>query len=272
MRYKLIVADYDDTILRSDLTIPNTLFDAVVKYENRGGYFRIATGRMPCAILPAAKKLGLKGEILTFQGGIVADIETGNVIERTSIPLNIAADVCDYLRGKGIYHHIYEEDSFVANEETEYSEIYKSFCQCPMIVTEKPLSKYLTDKNYEPVKILVMEAPDKISSHMEELLSVFGDVCFITTSKPWLIEIINKNVDKGKAVKKMGEKLGVTAAETIAIGDSLNDLPMIKYAGLGVAVGNAGTDLRRIADVIAPSNDDNGVEYIIRKYGLGENI
>ena len=127
MKYKLIVSDFDDTMVDDAQVVSEATIQAIRDYENRGGKFVFCTGRMISAILPHARKLGLKGEIIGYQGAVVADIESGKFLVEHAIPYEKAMKVAEYLENRGLYYHVYEDDTFVIKEENEFSQGYRYF-------------------------------------------------------------------------------------------------------------------------------------------------
>ncbi len=272
MKYKMIVSDFDDTILREDMTISQAFFDAVADYEKAGGRFAVATGRMTSSILAILQKAGFKGEVMSFQGAELSDIESGKLIERIAIPLKKAIEICEYLENMDVYFQIYKEDYVLGNRPSKYMDIYGGLCGCEMRVCDIKISEYLRQTSFEPVKILLMESEEYTMGHLNELKEKFGKDVFVAISKPWLVEMVDIKIDKGLAVAKLGAKYGIKQQEIICIGDSLNDAPMVAYAGLGAIVANGSKEAKAYADIVVPSCQDDGVAYTIRKYGLGEDI
>lgn len=272
MKYKLIISDFDDTILNSSMEYSDELVKAIREYEAAGGRFHIATGRMTDAILPYARKLGLKGDLLTYQGSVVVDVESGKLVEQFTIPCEIATEIGEYAESQGWYYHVYDGDKFILKEHTQYSRLYQHFCKCGADELHYKVSEFLRDRRFSPAKLLIMAAPEDVPSIRADVTERFGSFVHVNTSKDWMVEIVANNIDKGIASARLAERLGVTREETICIGDSMNDAPMIEWAGLGVILANGSEEAKGYADVIGPSNDDNGVAYIIRKYGLEQEI
>lgn len=270
LKYKMIVSDFDDTILHDDLTYSEKFVDAVQRYTDKGGKFVIATGRMTSAVIDKCRKIGINGELISYQGAVITDIESGKTVDTTPIPCETAAEVSRYIDKMGLYHHIYEDEKIVAEKFSDYGEMYARFCDCETVSAGMPLYRYISEKRVEPVKILIMEDPENVEGHIRELDARFNGRVLINTSKTWLIEIISIDINKGIAVRKLAEKYGFKREEIICIGDSLNDAPMIEYAGLGVAVKNGSKAALSVADIIAPSNEEDGVAYIIEEYGMRE--
>lgn len=268
MKYKWIVADCDDTLLKGNLEISPRTKNAIREYMAAGGRFSIATGRMPMAVLPYCRELGLKGEAVCYQGAVVADIETGKVLESTPVPQETALEVGKYLEERNLYYHLYRDDKIITHKRSLYSLIYAYYCRCKRERQSEPLTEVIAKNGWSPIKMLVMESPKKIYADMKKLQERFSDKLLINTSKSFLIELVNKEISKGVALKRLGERYGILPEETIAVGDSGNDISMIEYAGFGVAMGNASEDLKAAADYIAPDNEHDGVGYIIEKFGL----
>lgn len=272
MKYKMIVSDFDDTLIADDLRYSENTQRAIREYTAVGGRFVIATGRMLNAILPAARALGLKGEVLAYQGAIVGDIESGAVLEQTFIDTDVLIAVLERLEQNGFYIQIYVDETVLVAELTDYSRLYEKFCMCPMRATGMPLSRYVRESGVHTVKIVAMGDPKAISEEIDDLNALFGDRVLINTSKPFLLEVVSDRIDKGKAVLRLAERYGIRREETICVGDSANDVPMLRVAGLGAAVANASEVAKSNADVVVPSNNEDGVAYVIDRYGLEKPI
>ncbi|MDR3185539.1 MAG: Cof-type HAD-IIB family hydrolase [Christensenellaceae bacterium] len=268
MKYKMIVADYDDTILNDDMTYSKRLKETIKRYVEIGGKFMIATGRMTSAVIDACRDLDLLGELITYQGSIISDIASGNIIESKPIDYKIAITAFKYLQERDIYHQLYMDEQVVVEKRTNESEFYSQFVNCKIRELGKPLFQFIQESKHNPIKGLVIDRSDNICELIEELSEKFGDELIINTSKKWLIELINGKSGKGQAVEKVASWHGIRREEVICIGDSLNDLSMIEYAGLGICVGNGVEQAKKVAKFIAPSNNDDGVTYCIERFGI----
>ncbi len=138
------------------------------------------------------------------------------------------------------------------------------------LVTDKPLSKFVEETGICAYKLLAMIESSKAPQIMQELEKAGFEGCEITQSARFLVEVINAKYSKGTAVEFLAEYYGVPLEKTIAVGDQLNDVPMIKKAGLGIAVKNADERLKKEAVVIDCTNEDGAIAEIIRKYGYEE--
>lgn len=268
MKYKIICCDLDDTLLDNDGNISEEIKKSVARFVDAGGKFTIVTGRMTAGARPVAAELDLHGELITYQGSVVTDIDTGIVLDSISIPWEQAAEIGRYLESRSVYYQTYEGDEFITEKANIYTVYYGRISHAEFRETKIKLSDYITETRLSPPKLLIMEPEEVVPALEEELKEKFGHMFRINTSKPFLIEIIPKEMNKAVAVERLGKKYNVKKEEIICIGDSENDLPMIQYAGLGVAVANASDLVKRYADVIAPSNQENGVAWTIDNYGF----
>lgn len=268
MKYKMICSDLDDTLLDSERKFDPSLRESIARFVDAGGKFVIVTGRMTSGAIPVAKDLNLHGEILTFQGAITSDIDTGKVLDIISIDNKDAVEICKALESKGYYFHTYVGEDFITQKANFFTRIYSEISNARYKETIIPLSEYVEENNITPPKILICENEEKIPSILKEVGEKFGDRFLVNTSKPWLVEIVPNSINKGVAVAKLAKKYQIKQEEVICIGDSANDIEMLKYAGLAVVVENGFSDAKKYADVIAPSCDDNGVGWVIDNYGF----
>lgn len=270
LKYKLIVSDFDGTLRRTEGGISSTNAQTIRRYVEAGGIFALCTGRMTSSILPYARQLGLKGLVVAYQGAIVQDVESGKILRDLRISWPDAAEICAYLQNYDYHVHVCDGDDFYVNKNDESLALYEKICAVRGIVAKQPLSQVVNERKISPHKILVMCEAKERSGVLSGLCEKFGSRFYITTSTENLVEIVANGSDKGGALKFLAEHYGIPLSETIAIGDNFNDLPMIQAAGLGVAVENGEEELKKQADFITRTCDEDGVGFVIRKFGLGE--
>lgn len=272
MQYKLIVSDFDGTLRRTEGGISEGNVRAITEYVSAGGVFALCTGRMMSSILPYAKQLGLKGLIAAYQGAIIEDIESGKYVRDERITNRAAIEICRALEEKNYHIHVYEGDAFYSSENDEFLFLYEQICGVKAQVAPRSISVTVEEKAICPHKILVMCAPQERDGVFTFVHERFGKDFYVTTSSELLVEIVVKGCNKGGALEYLAHHYNIPLSQTVAIGDNLNDLPMIEKAGLGVAVENAETPLKEAADFVTRSCDEDGVGYVIRKFGLGEGV
>lgn len=269
-RYKLIVSDFDGTLRASDGGVSAGNAAAIRKFIESGGVFAICTGRMPDSILPHAKKLGLEGPIVAYQGAYIEDIATGKTVRDRRIANEDAVRICAFLQQGGGHVHVYDGDTLYINRDDDFRRWYESICNVRGVLTPQDVAAVVREKHIEPHKILAVCAAEERDALFAEAERRFGAEFYVTTSTDNLVEVVSRGCDKGDALRYLAAHYGVPVEESIGIGDNHNDLPLVQAAGLGVAIGNAVKALKDAADVIAPCCDEDGVGYIVRKYGLGE--
>lgn len=270
LKYKLICTDLDDTLITSEAKLTERTKDAVRRYKEAGGRFCIVTGRMTPGAIPICKELSLDTETATYQGAVVTDLSTGEVIFKTAIENSKAVKILRYIESKGFYCQTYSGDEFWTRKAGEHTVLYGKLSCARYRETVVPLSEAVEKEKLEPPKILIMAEPEKVPAFKEELSEKFGDDFLINTSKPFIIEIIPKTISKAKAVESIAKRRGIKREEIICVGDSENDLTMLTYAGLGVAVSNASDYVKSFVKVVAPDNNSDGVAWVIDNYGLQE--
>ncbi len=272
INYPLIVSDYDGTLLRSDDRVSEETKEKIHEYIAAGGKFAICSGRLLESVLKKAKELGLKGLVGAYQGAVIADIESGEVLSEGYIPAEKAALICRKCEALGLHTHIYEIENYYTNMAGDKLKYYEKLCGVKgILVDRQPLSEFLLEKNMRVQKILVLVDENEKESTYQALNEAFGQEFYVTYSAAFLVELTNKACSKATAVEFLANYYGVPVERTVAVGDHFNDLPMIARAGLGIAVANADEKLKAEADVVLEaSNDENAIGKIIERYGFTE--
>ena len=270
LSYPLIVSDFDGTLLRTDETVAEETYAAIEEYKNSGGQFALCTGRMLVSILPIARRMGLTGLVACFQGSVVADIESGELVVDGYMPNAGAAEICRTLEEMRAHVHVYDTYCYYANAQNEYLAHYERIVGVKAIIkADEPLSTFIRNSDIRVRKLLVLVHPSDRDRIMNALQEKYGKEYYVTCSAAFLVEVTNRNYSKATAVARIAERYGVSLKQTIAVGDSLNDLPMIEAAGLGIAVNNAEDALKSKADItLDATNDEDAIGKIIREYGF----
>ena len=256
MKYDLIFSDFDGTLLKTDFTVDKSTADAIRGYVGRGGKFVVCTGRMSRSLDGWLDYLGLSGEriaVVGFQGSYVADT-AGNVLYECTVPHESVDKILAFAEKFNLYTHFYDADYVYINEENEINLEYNRLTAAPL-KTVGNLRAYLKAHPGLPVlKVMIVVDPadaERICAECEK--EDFGEVDHYMSSTSFL-EFASESGGKGAGLKKVAELYGVPVEKTIAIGDSQNDISMLKAAGLGVAVGNARSDVKAAADYVTVTN------------------
>ncbi len=268
MKYDIFLSDFDGTLVRSDGTVSEANKNAISAYRARGGVFVVVTGRMLTSILPRLEELGLGGLAVAYQGSMIADVRTGEVLRCGTFSRDHALRAISYLEKRGYHVHVYTAYTFYSNMDDEALHIYERICGVKGEI-EPHLSDMVSAKSLDVVKILVMVAPEEREALRIRLTEEFGDDYFVTSSSDALVEIMPKGENKAAAVDFLSEYYHVPREKIAAIGDQLNDLPMLERAGGRFAVSNAEAALKENATVVCSCEED-GVAEAILKYAMGD--
>ena len=267
---KLIISDFDGTLANSQNTVSDKVRDAINEYVACGGIFAVCTGRMLSSILPRVQELGLKGLVAAYQGSVIADIESGKQYRNNSLTVEDCVDVCAFIEKYNYTCNIYSGEilytSLPAGDKLLTH--YEIVTGVKAVNVEGNISSFVKENNLACNKITFLIAPDERERLFKLLQGAFSGRFDVTCSAAVLVEISPKNDDKGTALKYISDYFQIDLSETVAIGDNLNDLSMIKIASVGVAVGNAVDELKKAADYISASNNEDAVAEIIEKFGF----
>lgn len=271
-KYSMIISDFDGTLANADSEISKENADAIKKYIASGGIFAICTGRMMSSIYPHAQKLGLDGLLVAYQGAQILDMKTGKCLRDERLSNDDAIEICKVLEDLDLHIHVYNGDDFYTNKVNELSRYYEKICKVKAKEPNEKLSDFIKDNNVLPQKIIVLVMPEKREELYKIISEKLGDKFYVTVSADILIEVAKYGCDKSEGVKYLANYYNIPLGDVVAVGDNLNDITMIKTAGVGIAVSNAENELKNAADEVSEfSNCENAIAHIINKYGLGEN-
>ncbi len=266
--YKLIVSDYDGTLVNKDGTISEENKSAIKKFISAGGIFAISTGRMPASILPQAKALGLEGLICCSQGAIILDIKSGELILDKKLTLDATLTACRTMEDMGLHIHGFDLWEYYSNMDDDFLKFYEQVASAKAkLVTDKKLSDFLAEREQPLYRLLAMVMPEDNAKTIAALEAKDLPGCAVTKSMDYLVEIVNPDYSKGTAVAYLAEHYGIPIEKTIAAGDNYNDISMIERAGLGVAVNNAEQALKDAADYVCERDHEHGaIAEVINKF------
>ena len=264
MNYKLIAIDMDGTLLTPNLEISKKTIETTRKVIDKNVIITLSTGRMYLAALPFANTLQLDVPLITCNGALIKCAKTGKEYYKKSVPATYCKEIIKYCHEKQLSISIYKDAKILIEDNTnlhihEYMDKAK-----PQIVDA--IKSFLDDS---VIKILI-SSEDKfdLDYHTRKLYEIYKDKLTFYFSLPHFIEIVHKDANKKNALEFLANKFDIKKEEIISIGDNFNDMDMIQYAGLGVAMGNAPDYLKEAADFVTHSNDEDGVNYVLEKFVL----
>ena len=271
INYRLIVSDFDGTLVSDDGTISEENKNAIARYVADGGAFAISTGRLHYSILDRARELGLKGLVACCQGTIIMDIESGKLVQEPMFSHETTLAICKKMEELGLCYQVYDFENYYANNTSAGLRHYERMVgKTAVSITDKPLSKFVEEKKMRTYKVLAMVDPKDNERLRKEIDKAGFKDCAVTKSFDYLIEVIGARHNKGTAVEFLANYYNVPLEKTIGVGDQWNDLPMIEKAGLGIAVQNADPKLKENALVCEFTNEQSAIAEIIKKHAYTE--
>ncbi|QSJ16770.1 HAD family phosphatase [Nostoc sp. UHCC 0702] len=265
---KLLVLDIDGTISGKSNTLSEPVKQAIAQAQAQGIQVAIATGRMYRSALRFHQEIGSVLPLMAYQGAWIQDPADQKILRHLAVSREHAHQLLDYFEQPQLRSllsvHFYINDELYVREISEETQIYAQRSGInPIAVGD--LRQVL---NHEPTKILALsDDTDLINKLLGNLRSQYTPAeLYLTTSVATFFEATNPFVNKGTAVRYLAEELlGLQSTNVMTIGDNFNDVEMLEYAGIGVAMGNAPAEVQAIAQWVAPSVEEDGAATAIEK-------
>ncbi|MEL7565982.1 MAG: Cof-type HAD-IIB family hydrolase [Dehalobacterium sp.] len=265
MTVKLIASDLDGTLLNDKCLISDRTKEAVRRARAKGVVFTLATGRMYRSALSFALELGIDVPLITYQGALVKTSMTKEVLYHRPLPVKLAKEIISIGEKEQYNINVYLDDELYIHRETEAIRDYCRVARVPFTVVEN-LSLFL---DREPTKVLFIgEEEEQLVGLWGELNKRYGNEVYITKSSAHFLEFTHPQATKGHGISTVAQGLGIRKEEIMAFGDSFNDMELLRSAGFAVAMGNARDELKREADFITGTNNEDGVASAIEKFVL----
>ena len=267
MKYKLIATDMDGTLVNDESKLTDRTKAAILKAIDAGVLFVPATGR-PFSNVKIVNELHDKDmPCIVFNGASAYMSKSGKLLFERFLDHELATEAFDFGQKKGIAMIMWTGPRLWANYRCEATNKYESLCKglTMTIVTDLATIK---DEVDGISKVLWIDHPENIKNHSVEMKAHFGNKLNCVSSMSHFLEFVSKDASKGLALAEIGKLYGIDRSEMIAIGDAYNDVCMLEYAGLGVAVENAPDDIKAKCDHVTLSNNDDGVAEVIERFIL----
>ena len=263
---RLAAFDLDGTLVDTDLTLSPRLRKAVTLAQQCGAIITIATGRDARLTTHFAQELGLNAPVICAQGGLIYDFLNDRVLHDVRLSPDIVPKAINAAAHYGWNLHFEMADQSYLPAISNHPPILFELLR---FSKWSRLEDLLQDLPELPHKFLVtLNHPEDRPRIMSELCEVFDDQIRIVPSHPYLIEGVPPGVTKGSGLVWLADYYKIPQAEVMAMGDNDNDVPMIEWAGIGVAAGNASQAAKAVADWIAPPVAEDGAAITIEKYML----
>lgn len=268
MDEKVLVLDIDGTLTNSQKEISPATKRGILETLKRGHKVILASGRPTPGMRRYEKELELEkygGYLLSFNGGRIVECRSGEIVYQRTLPLNIIPGLYGFAGKNQCGLLTYFGDRIIsAFEPDEYVKLESRINGMEIKVVDN-FKEYV---DFDINKCLLTAPPVRAEALEQELAAKYGDILSIYRSEPFFIEVMPKNVDKAASLDRMLETVGMTRENAICCGDGFNDISMIKYAGVGVAMGNAQPAVKDAADFITGTNDEDGLVQVMDEFIL----
>lgn len=269
MAIKLIALDMDGTILLPDHTISPAVKQAIAAARKQGVYVVLCTGRPYAGVESYLRELNMdepEDYCVTYNGALVQKASDGSAV--IQIPLEYE----DYTYLEALsrevdshFHALDRHTLYTANRDISRYTVHESMVTgIPLVFCEAENM----DSHGPFLKVMMIDEPEILDAAIAKIPAEVFDRYTLLKSSPYFLEILNKRVNKGTAIQAIAEQLGIKSEEVMAIGDQENDIAMIEYAGVGVAMGNGIEKTKAVSNFVTKSNLEDGVAYAIEKFAL----
>lgn len=263
--YKLVVMDVDGTLVDRERRISARNAKALVAARQRGIRLTLASGRSFESITPFAQAVGVDAPLILYNGCRLQDFSSKRILEDHRLPLVQAQRALKLLPRFDLHVNLYIYDRVFIREVTEAARASMQKDN----VTAEPVGDLLAFLKEDPTKLLLIGEPVELERFRRKYLEDLASPPELVSSEPDYLEILPAGVSKGQALISLCSRLDILPQEVVAFGDGLNDLEMLKWSGLGVAMANAHPELKAAAGYVTAGNEEDGVAKAIEKYILG---
>lgn len=261
MTIKLVALDVDGTLLDDQHRISEPNRRAILQAAEQGVKIVLCTGRGAMSTQPVMELLGLQGVMITQNGASVMDTD-GKILYEDTFTVGQIASLIEYCRERGVHYDLSTSERMLLDRMPEKAKkMYEDYFATPEMVEDvlqvtDPLVKFCMFGEKE----LIDEVEEHWANKQHELRFI--------RSGDFFVDVIGADVTKGKALGKLAEIWGIDRSEVLAMGNYFNDIEMLRYAGIGIAVANSPEEVKEAADEVTVSNNEDAVHAALTKYVL----
>jgi Cof subfamily protein (haloacid dehalogenase superfamily) len=263
-RVRLVALDVDGTLLARGETLTPAVIAAIARALDRGVAVTLASGRMFPLVENLVQQLALRTPIICYGGALIVDPVSRQGLYRRGVPQALAREVIQAARDRGLAPRVYLGEQVFVDRLDPDAFNFESLRR----VRAQAVGDLLAYLAEDPSHLAIDAPPTYTRALVEEMRQVFQGRLNVTTGHPLLTEFSQPGVHKGSALAWLAEHLGIPPVETLAVGDDWNDIEMLRYAGLGVAVANAHPVVQAVADVVVGGSASEGVREAFERFVL----
>jgi len=269
MKYKLIASDMDGTLVNSKSELTERTKIAIKNAVDAGVFFVTATGRPFSNVQMVNRLFDNDMPFIVFNGAAAYMGKSERLLFERFLDFELANEAFEIGQQKGIAQIFWTGPRLWANRICDETNGYHAVCKGLDMTIVTDLAT-IRDEVEGISKVLWIDHPDNIKMLSGEMCGHFGERLKCVSSMAHFLEFVSIDAGKGTALAEIGRLFGINRSEMIAVGDGYNDVCMIKYAGLGVAVENAPEDIKVMCDFVTSSNDNDGVAEVIERFILSK--
>jgi Cof subfamily protein (haloacid dehalogenase superfamily) len=263
--YKLIALDIDGTLLNGKHRVTEGVKEAINKAREMGVKVILSSGRAYEGITGYINELDMKDLAISLNGAVVTDYTGKELIFSQHMDADVSRNIIKLAHKHGIYNVLFTGSEMLVEEISEKGLFFEEHDR----VRLRQVGNFNEFYKSQPVsKMLLIGENQELVKLRDEGKRLLGDNVCLTFSLPYFLEAYSPLINKGIILEKVAKYYGIEREEVIAMGDGENDISMIKYAGLGIAMGNAVQSVKDAADFITATNDEDGVACAIEKFVL----
>ena len=261
---RLLALDLDGTILKGERGITPRVRASIAAAQAHGVQVTIATGRMFQSARRFAHSLDVQVPIICYQGALIRHPVQGQTIVSTVLPIEPAFAVHAFAKSADLQLNAYVDDDLYMEAVTPEGQFYADTSGVDIHLTDD----LRIEIERGTTKLAIVTDEDRVPPILEALEARVGDRLEVTRSHPRFAETTRPGVDKGTGLRALARAIGVPIEQTMAIGDNLNDLPLVTAAGIGVAMGDGAARVRDAAEWVTGTYEEDGVATAIERFVL----
>ena len=265
MKYRLIAMDLDGTLNNDEKRITPRTRDALMAAQAAGIRLALASARPSPGLYKERDALRMqehRGVLMSYNGGRIVDAATGETLFETSMPMEAAREVLRALEKLPVTPILDDGKQFYVTDRRGYKVDYE--CRNNGMICDEVanLADFL---HFAPVKILMSVDPAQIAEVQKRIAALLPDDLTVVQTAAFYLEVIPRAINKGQGILDICRALQMQPEEVVAFGDAENDIPMLRAAGVGVAMGNADPAVKAAADMVTLSNNEDGIAAALDK-------
>ncbi len=259
MKFKIIALDVDGTLLDDNHRISERTKQTIHRVSKLGAKIVLCTGRGSISAQPVMEELGLEGVMITHNGASIMNT-AGDVLHEYTFRVEEVASLIDYCRSRDIHYDLNTSTRMIIDRLSEDArKMYEDYLASPDMVED---ALRVEDKLVK----FCMFADKPIMDEVEKEWQAKRHPFRFIRSGDYFIDVMLPGVTKGRALQKLAELWGVKREEIVAMGNYFNDIDMLEYAGIGVAVGNSPDLVKEVADEVTVTNNEDAVHVTLSKH------